>query len=70
MSCFFDSLEEPMFLDMLVTILASAVIGWNLGSWLVPASWVASLWLAAIIMKVHRPEMLGRPQRDGPAHRM
>jgi hypothetical protein len=40
--------EEPMLLDLLVTAIASAVIGWNLGNWLLPASWIAVVSLAAI----------------------
>jgi hypothetical protein len=42
-----------MLLDMMVTALASAVIGWNLGNWLLPASWIAVVSLAAVIKKVH-----------------
>jgi hypothetical protein len=41
-----------MFLDLLVTVLASVLIGWCMGSWLVPAAWLAALSLAAISMKV------------------
>jgi hypothetical protein len=43
--------------------LASLVIGWSFGSWLVPASWLAMICLGATIMKVHRLAMSGRPQR-------
>jgi hypothetical protein len=42
-----------MFLDLLVTVLASAVIGWNVGSWLVPASWIAVVCFAALSMHMH-----------------
>jgi len=38
-----------MFLDLMVTVLASAVIGWNLESWLVPASWLAVLCAAGAL---------------------
>ena len=48
----FGCSEELMLLDMLVTASASAVIGWNLGNWLLPVSWIAVLSLAAIIKKV------------------
>jgi hypothetical protein len=42
-----------MFLDLLVTVLASVVIGWNVGSWLVPSSWIAVVCLAALSMHMH-----------------
>ena len=44
-----------MFVDLLVTVIGSTIIGWNVGSWLLPASWLAVLYLAAIIMKVRPP---------------
>jgi uncharacterized membrane protein AbrB (regulator of aidB expression) len=55
-----------MLLDLLVTALASVVIGWNLGNWLLPASWIAVVSLAAISKKLlqgaaaHRPHGSGR----------
>jgi hypothetical protein len=60
-----------MFVDLLVTVIGSTIIGWNVGSWLLPASWLAVLYLAAIIMKVRPP--LALRQRGGnrrPAHRI
>jgi hypothetical protein len=48
----FGCSEELMLLDLLVIALASAVIGWNLGNWLLPAFWIAVVSLAAIIKKV------------------
>jgi hypothetical protein len=41
-----------MFLDLVVTILASAVIGWNLGSWLIPVSWLAVLCAVVTVTSV------------------
>jgi hypothetical protein len=35
-----------MLLDLLVTVLASIVIGWNIGSWVLPAFWLAAVCLA------------------------
>ena len=40
--------EASMRLDLLLTVLASAVIGWNLESWLIPATWLAVLGAAAL----------------------
>jgi hypothetical protein len=39
--------RRVMVLDLLITALASAVIGWNLGTWLVPACWLAIVCVAA-----------------------
>jgi hypothetical protein len=44
--------EKRMFLDLVVTILASAVIGWNLGSWLIPVSWLAVLCAVVAVTSV------------------
>jgi hypothetical protein len=43
-----------MRLDLLLTVLASAVIGWNLGSWLIPAAWLAVLCAAASLANLPR----------------
>ena len=43
-----------MFLDLVVTVLASAMIGWNLGSWLIPASWLAVLSAVVAVTRVAR----------------
>jgi uncharacterized membrane protein AbrB (regulator of aidB expression) len=57
-----------MFLDMLITVSASAVIGWNFGSWVVPATWLATLSLAAIIMKIRRPVVITRSRQGHLPH--
>ena len=49
-----------MRLDLLLTVLASTVIGWNLGSWLVPAAWIAVLCVAASLANLPRLANLGR----------
>jgi hypothetical protein len=41
-----------MFLELGVTILASAVIGWNFGIWLIPASWLALLFAVVALTSV------------------
>jgi len=51
--------ETRMFLDLLFTVLASAVIGWNVGSWLVPSSWLAVVFLAAVIKNTRGPALFG-----------
>jgi hypothetical protein len=45
-----------MFRDVLITVLASVVIGWNVGDWLVPACWLGTLCLAAVAMRAHGRE--------------
>jgi hypothetical protein len=49
-----------MRLDLLLTVLASAMIGWNLGSWLIPAAWLAVLGAAATLANLPRLVGLGR----------
>jgi hypothetical protein len=49
-----------MRLDLLLTVLASTVIGWNLGSWLIPAVWLAVLCAAASLANLPRLVSLGR----------
>ena len=52
--------DASMRLDLLLTVLASAVIGWNLGSWLIPAVWLAVLCAAACLANLTRLSSLGR----------
>jgi hypothetical protein len=49
-----------MRLDLLLTVLASAVIGWNLGSWVIPAVWLVVLSAAASLANLPRLVSLGR----------
>jgi hypothetical protein len=50
-----------VLLDLLLTIVASIVIGWNMGTWLVPAYWLVILSLAAIIIKASTAKVARRP---------
>jgi hypothetical protein len=43
-----------MRLDLLLTFAASALIGWNLGSWLLPATWLAVLCAATSLANLPR----------------
>ena len=52
--------EASMRLDLLLTVLASTVIGWNLGSWLIPVAWLAVLCAAASLANLPRLVSLGR----------
>jgi uncharacterized membrane protein AbrB (regulator of aidB expression) len=52
--------EASMRLDLLLTVLASAMIGWNLGSWLIPAAWLVVLGAAASLANLRRLVGLGR----------
>ena len=54
-----------MLLDLLVTTLASAVIGWNLGNWLLPASWIAVVSLAVLSKKVLQNSAAYGPHGNG-----
>ena len=49
-----------MRLDLLLTLAASALIGVNLGSWLIPAAWLAVLCAAASLANLPRLVSLGR----------
>jgi hypothetical protein len=42
-------MSKTMYADFLITVLASAVIGWNLGSWLIPGAWLSVLCLVAVV---------------------
>ena len=61
--------EASMRLDLLLTVLASSVIGWNLGSWLIPAAWLAVLCAAASLANLPRLVSLGRASSNRPALR-
>jgi hypothetical protein len=52
--------DASMRLDLLLTVLASAVIGWNLGSWLIPAVWLVVLSAAASLANLPRFVSLDR----------
>ena len=43
-----------MRLDLLLTLAASALIGFNLGSWLIPAAWLAVLCTATSLANLPR----------------
>jgi hypothetical protein len=43
-----------MYLDMSVTLVASVVIGWNLGTPLIPLAWGAALALAFVLVRLWR----------------
>jgi uncharacterized protein (DUF58 family) len=49
-----------MRLDLLLTVLASAVIGWNLGSWLIPGLWLVILSAAASLARARQLASLAR----------
>jgi hypothetical protein len=53
-----------MFRDVLITVLASVVIGWNVGNWLVPACWLVILCLAVVATTA-----LGRERNGASGHR-
>jgi hypothetical protein len=56
---------KAMYPDLLVTVLASVVIGWNLGSWLIPGAWLAVLSLVAVVRNLPiDAETYGRANRN------
>lgn len=57
------ALEVPMFRDLAMVVLAIAVIGWNLGSWWIPASWIALVCVAVTLANVRRDVALRRLRR-------
>src|SRR3974377_539108 len=60
--------EASMRLDLLLTVLASAVIGWNLGSWLIPAVWLVVLSARASLANLPPRGSIGRAPGT-PKHR-
>lgn len=52
-----------MFRDLAMVVLAIAVIGWNLGSWWIPASWIALVCVAVALANVRWDVALRRLRR-------
>jgi hypothetical protein len=55
--------EASMRLDLLLTFAASALIGWNLGNWLIPAAWLVVLCAATSLANL--PRHLRRASGNG-----
>ena len=55
--------EVPMLRDLAMVVLAIAVIGWNLGSWWIPAAWIALVCVAVALANVRRDVALRRLRR-------
>jgi hypothetical protein len=52
-----------MLRDLAMVVIAIAVIGWNLGSWWIPATWIALICVAVAFANVRWKGVLRRRQR-------
>lgn len=52
--------EQDMSKDVAMVVVAIAVIGWGLGSWLIPVSWIALVGVAVLLGRVRWEGLLGR----------
>jgi hypothetical protein len=46
--------------DVAMVVVAIAVIGWGLGSWLIPVSWIALVGVAVLLGRVRWEGLLRR----------
>jgi hypothetical protein len=52
--------EQDMLNDVAMVVVAIAVIGWGLGSWLIPVSWIALVGMAVLLGRVRWEGLLRR----------
>jgi hypothetical protein len=50
-----------MLKDIAMVVVAIAVIGWGLGSWLIPLSWIGLVGVAVLRGRVRSEGLLRRP---------